>query len=237
MQGPTPAGAESSQSAPPPAATATASASAHQDGAGSPDNDGYGIENGLHGAAAATATTPMGVGDDSISRAPPSGAGFAESAIGGPANGGSRNNGSSAAGTGGQGGTGWSFARVTAMNGHFPTLNPSGAKAGGAVNTVQNSSNQAAGAWGTTTAENTAVYGGGSGGGARGWGPTANDPSKGTAIDSVGQGRTPAERVGGITQASGRDSSGTPNSTGKKKGRKGKAVSLFSNSGVRGGAR
>lgn len=241
VQGPTPGGADSPQ--PPPApAPAAAAASTSQD-AVSPEEYDSGIENGLPGAAAAVAAASTGFADDSSGSAPSSGAGLAEGSTGGTTNGAAQSSGNSEAGTGGQGGTGWSFARVTAMNGHFPTLNPSPAKAGGSVSTIMSNSKQTAGAWGgstatTATASSTAVHGGRSGGGGAGaWGATANDPSRGTAIDAAGESRTLVGREGGATQAGVRDTDDTPNSTGKKKGRKGKAVSLFSNAGVRGGAR
>lgn len=107
------------------------------------------------------------------------------------------------------------------MNGHFPTLKPSADGGSGDLGSSSSSSSrQPGGAWGAAAADE-----GGSGREARVWGAKANEPPRGAAVDAVGDSRPLAERESGATQA------------GKKKGRKGKAVSLFSNAGVRGGAR
>ena len=102
------------------------------------------------------------------------------------------------------------------MNGHFPTLKPSSDSASGGVRT----SRQAEGAWGGSATDE-----GGSGREAGVWGAKANEPLRGATVDAAGDSRPSAERDGG----------GATQQSGKRKGRKGKAVSLFSNAGVRGG--
>lgn len=106
------------------------------------------------------------------------------------------------------------------MNGHFPTLHPSAESgSGGGVSTSSNNG-QAGGAWRASAAAE-----GGNGRETTVWGAKANEPARGSAVDAVGDSRPVAERESGASQS------------GKKKGRKVKAVSLFSNAGVRGGAR
>lgn len=199
-QGPTPGGLELRRQ--PPIASASASAS-NQDPRSS-EGDGSGLEPSAP-SAAADASAASGSGGDVRSGAPPNEAGLLGGDSVGPADEAARGN--------GQGATGWSFARVTAMNGHFPTLKPSAENGSGGVR-------QAAGAWGASSADEDD-----SGREAGVWGAKANEPLRGAAVDAVGGIRSLAERESGATQS------------GKKKGRKGKVVSLFSNAGVRGGAR
>lgn len=152
---------------------------------------------------------------------------------------------------GGGGGGGWSFARVTAMNGHFPSLKPTTVTASSITNATSagdsgsggrgvavpaaawGSSAAAAGgrsegAWGTAKAE-----GGITNGGRRGEQQSARLGLGLGGMGSVGRGASPpageGEGAAGISTSS----------SGKKKGRKGKkgtkgTVSLFSNAGVRG---
>lgn len=106
------------------------------------------------------------------------------------------------------------------MNGHFPTLKPSADKGNAGVSASSSNSRQSSGAWGAAAADE-----GGIGQEARVWGAKANEPLRGAAVDAVGDTKPLAGGESGAAQA------------GKKKSRKGKAVSLFSNAGVRGGAR
>lgn len=162
-------------------------------------------------AAAAASAAGTGSGGDGKSGAPSSRGGLHRGESAGAADAAARGNGQEA--------TGWSFARVTAMNGHFPTLKPSAEGGSGCVST-SSSSRRAVGAWGASAADE-----GGSGREGRAWGAKDDEPLRGETLDALGDGRPTAERESGATQA------------GKKKGRKGKSVSLFSNAGVRGGAR
>lgn len=187
---------------------------------------------GAAGAGAAATTTTSGVGDstDSASHGASPGTvartgGAAEGAAGAVTPGQENTAGSG-------GGAGWSFARVTAMNGHFPSLNPTGpgvaCVAGGNSGRVGGGG----GAWGGGGA--VEVRGGGA------WGTPKTEGMAGRrdmgrsteGVDGVGRrgvaGDSAPLAEGGMASASA--------GTSKKKGKKGKkAVSLFSNAGVRGG--
>ncbi|CAN0146473.1 unnamed protein product [Ectocarpus sp. 12 AP-2014] len=207
LQGPTPGGAEQPpQQSPPPPSNVKASSS---------EDSGDGAADGGHHSATTTV-----VGRDHASSAPSSGAGLGgvvtdETAV--AAN-------ESSAGAGG-----WSFARVTAMNGHFPTLKPdAGSSASGS-----GGNNAAVGAWGgaaSVTSTGSVPVGGSSAGGV--WG------GRGNGLLSSGAAALPttAVRENRVEVVEGEGAAG-PGGGGKKKGRKGKAVSLFSNAGVRGGSR
>ena len=205
LQGPTPGGSE------PPRPPTPLSAASNQD-PGSSEVDASRVEAAASGAAAAAASSSVpGSGGDARSGGPSNGAGLHRGDATGATDGATRGS--------GQETTGWSFARVTAMNGHFPTLAPSVERGSVGVSASSNS-RQAGGAWGAS-----AVAEGGNGRETTVWGAKANEPARGLAADAAGDIRPLAERESGASQS------------GKKKGRKGKAVSLFSNAGVRGGAR
>lgn len=141
---------------------------------------------------------------------------------------------SAAVGSGGGEG-GWSFARVTAMNGHFPTLSGNGP-----VQAVgNNSANVRGGAWGITAAEagstsssSISTIGGGFGKGA--WGTAKmEDVTGGTGGKEPAGGRSGAVLLGQSGDGDGGAMAGGANK--KKKGKKNKGVPLFSNAGARGG--
>ncbi|CAM9591988.1 unnamed protein product [Ectocarpus fasciculatus] len=203
--GPTPGGAEQPPQQPPrpPQPSNQNASSSSQDDSGDGAADG-----GPHPA------TTAAIGAADASSAPSSGAGLggvateetATAASGAPA-----------------GGGGWSFARITAMNGHFPTLKPDAGSSGSG-----SMGNSAAAAWGgavSASSTGSVPVGGSSGGGV--WGGRGNGLSSGTVVEPTIPARVVVEGGG----AAG------PSGAGKKKGRKGKAVSLFSNAGVRGGSR
>ncbi|CAM9744191.1 unnamed protein product [Ectocarpus fasciculatus] len=205
LQGPTPGGAEQPPQQPPrpPQPSNQNASSSSQDDSGDGAADG-----GPHPA------TTAAIGAADASSAPSSGAGLggvateetATAASGAPA-----------------GGGGWSFARITAMNGHFPTLKPDAGSSGSG-----SMGNSAAAAWGgavSASSTGSVPVGGSSGGGV--WGGRGNGLSSGTVVEPTIPARVVVEGGG----AAG------PSGAGKKKGRKGKAVSLFSNAGVRGGSR
>lgn len=137
---------------------------------------------------------------------------------------------------------GWSFARVTAMNGHFPSLKPAEPSAtistsGGGPNAGDG---KAAGAWGLAASSATEASEAGSAAAAT---PAAGVGAWGTRIVASDGGGTPRigraaqgrAAPGGLESLALAEGEGGGVSSGKKKGRKGKAVSLFSNAGVRGG--
>eukprot|EP00752_Nemacystus_decipiens_P008402 g7512.t1 len=207
LQGPIPGGSESPR--PPPLSSAAASS---QD-PGSSEGDASGVEAGPPGGAGVAAPSAVsGAGGGPRSSAPSNGASLHRDDSTDATGGAARGNGQEA--------TGWSFARVTAMNGHFPTLKPSAESVGGGDVGTRNN-RHAGGAWGASAAAD-----GGNGRPTTVWGAKVNEPVRRPMVDAVGDGTSLAERE-----------SGAPQSSGKKKGRKGKAVSLFSNAGVRGGAR
>ncbi|CAM9180499.1 unnamed protein product [Scytosiphon promiscuus] len=228
LQGPTPGGAET-----PPPSSAPPLPSSTRDGSSSEGVD----------TAAPTPSTGTAPRTDSGESAPLRGAasgagvvaeGNAEEAV-------SRSGGGSAAGSGEQSGTGWSFARITAMNGHFPTLAPSAGKPTANTTTTTTSvGGKAPGAWGpaaapaTASARSVAADGGGSGGGTGVWGARTNDLPRGTGTV---EGRGISAQTAAGTGGGGGNTVPASGSVGKKKGRKGKAVPLFSNAGVRGGSR
>eukprot|EP00903_Cladosiphon_okamuranus_P015735 g14523.t1 len=181
LQGPTPGGSES------PRQPTTASVLERR----SFEGNGSGVEAGAPGAA--SAESGSGVDARSVG-APSNGAGLRMGDSAGAAGGAARGD--------GQEGTGWSFARVTAMNGHFPTLKPSAESGGGEVSSSGNR-RQTGGAWGASAAD-----GGGGGREAGVWGAKANGPPRAAAVDAVGDSRPLAEGEGGVAQS------------GKKKGRK-----------------
>lgn len=114
---------------------------------------------------------------------------------------------------------GWSFARVTAMNGHFPTLEGKKGPAPTTAAAVTTSTATAGGAWGVANSVAASSTSGGGAGGGSVWGTPKTEAGSGASGDN---GETPGNRVSA--------------SDGKKrKGKKSKGVSLFSNAGVRGG--
>lgn len=136
---------------------------------------------------------------------------------------------------------GWSFARVTAMNGHFPSLPVAGTlppkNTGARLRGTPVSKGVPKGAWENGTAETRSNSNNGEGRGSgvsnsgRGvWGTAKPEASSPWGAESASfnsrDGTLVLEGGGGVS-----------GSSGKKKGRKAKAVSLFSNAGVRGGGR
>ena len=161
---------------------------------------------------------------------------------------GSRGRGTGASAGDGVGGeAGWSFARVTAMNGHFPSLPLTG------TSPPKNASVRLGGtplpkgktAWGRNAAVETrdnsgarGLVSGVSSGGGGVWGSPKPDASSPRRVESAAPSRVAArDEVGGDGALDGDDGGivvpGSGNS-GKKRGRKAKAVPLFSNAGVRG---
>lgn len=131
-------------------------------------------------------------------------------------------------------GAGWSFARITAMNGHFPSLNSTGSSS-----PPDNPGVEPVGAAPRTTSSmprNLGIEGTREARGVTGaWGSQTVEVSSQRRGEDVGAGPSwggASARVDAIVSGDGDVSE--PGS-GKKKGRKGKAVSLFSNAGVRGG--
>lgn len=128
----------------------------------------------------------------------------------------------------------WSFARVTAMNGHFPSLPVAGTSPPKNTGARLSGPPVSKGAWesGTTETRNNSniIEGRGSGVSNPGrgvWGTGKPETSGASRAESAScnnkEGTLVLEGGGGLS--------------GKKKGRKAKAVSLFSNAGVRGGGR
>lgn len=128
----------------------------------------------------------------------------------------------------------WSFARITAMNGHFPSLQSAGPTAQSVTPASSRSATSGGGdraaggtgAWGAPAAALESSTAGGA------WGV----PRRGSHTTGSGSGMNSAMDDPAREGVAVGDAVEVPSTnSGKKKGKKGKAVSLFSNAGVRGG--